>query len=179
MPFSDLMRELKQQKTLVDIRRDELDVSDIRGHILDVTGCLVLIGVVADDIRLDGYSVISRDEVSFLRWGTDVLRGWQDVLNGRGGDDETASAVDITDWWRAIGTIRDHTPLLTFHRERFDPRTCYISDEFEVTPISIVGRQITTDGMRNGSFAIKMGDLTRIDFGGSYEHGLKRMLSPK
>ena len=50
------------------------------------------------------------------------------------------------------------------------------SDGFQFSDLSIVGRQISTDGERNGSFAIRSDDLTRIDFGGRYEDGLSRML---
>ena len=143
MPLGEMLSELGRQKALVDIRRDTLDVSDIRGMILQVSESLILIGVVSDAIRRDGFTIVAREDVSFLRWGTGVLRGWKRVLDARGGEDETVPGLDLADWGRAIATGRAHTPLLTFHRERIDPRTCYLSDEFEATGDSIVGVQIT------------------------------------
>ncbi|WP_435009149.1 hypothetical protein P12x_000397 [Tundrisphaera lichenicola] len=175
MIFFELFHDLIESRSLVDVRRDDLEVSDIRGFILGLSTELVLIGVVGDDIQHDGYAIIQLDDVSFLRWGTDKLLGWEKVLEGPR-DDGMENDIDLSNWSGAIESARSKAPLVTFHREKLDSSTCYITDRFENTDLSIVGRQITTDGQRNGSFAIKTEDLTRIDLGGRYEAGLKRML---
>jgi hypothetical protein len=173
--FSDLLTRLRNGRTLVDVRRDEMNVDDVRGLILDVSDTLLLIGVVSDDIQYDGYTVVDRDDVSFLRWGTSVLLGWEGVLGGLD-DDLAVRDIALTDWRSAIGSIRPRMPLVAFHREKIDSRTCYLSDDFELAEVEIIGRQVTIDGEHDGSFAIRLGDLTRIDFGGRYEGGLRRML---
>ena len=175
MIFLELLNELSESKSLVDVRRDELEVDDIRGFILATSAKLVLIGVVGDDIRHDGYTIVELDDITFLRWGTDNLLGWEKVLRGPEGDD-MAKELDLSNWWAAIEVARAKAALITFHRERLDSTVCYISDRFQFSDLSVIGRQITTDGQRNGSFALRSEDLTRIDFGARYESGLNRML---
>jgi hypothetical protein len=175
MIFFELLNELIESKSLVDVRRDDLEVDDIRGFILATSAKLVLIGAVGDDIQHNGYSIIEQDDITLLRWGTDNLLGWEKALLGP----STAGLVkdpDLSTWWGALEVARSTAPLVTFFRERLDSSVCYISDGFRFSDVSIVGRNISTDGERNGSFAIRSDDLTRIDFGGRYEAGLHRML---
>ena len=175
MIFFELLNQLNESKTLVDIRRDDLNVDDIRGFILGTSAEFVLIGVVGDDIQHNGFTVIATADISYLRWGTDYLLGWEKALPAPVGHDQ-ARETDLSSWWGILATARTMAPLVTFFRERLDSRTCYIADQFQFSDDMIVGRQITTDGQRNGSFAMRTDDLTRVDFGGSYEGGLKRML---
>ena len=176
MIFFELLNELSEAKSLVDVRRDDLEVDDIRGFILGTSAKLVLIGVVGDDIRDDGYTIIELDDVTFLRWGTDQLLAWERVLPRPDGDAEVAADLDLSTWWGAIESARSKAPLITFRRERFNSSACYISDGFRTSDDSIIGRQVSTDGQRNGSFALRSDDLTRVDFGGRYEGGLGRIL---
>jgi hypothetical protein len=175
MIFLELLNELCESKSLVDIRRDDLNVDDMRGFVLGTSAKFVLIEVVGDDIRHDGYAVVETDDVTFLRWGTDQLLGWQRILRGPNGAD-LASEADLSNWWGVIETARSNSQLVTFHRERLDSSTCYISDEFRFSDTLVVGRQISTDGQRNGNFALKSDDLSRVDFGARYEDGLRQML---
>ncbi len=175
MPFGDLLDQLEREKAIVDIRRDRIDADDLRGMILEVSPSLVLLGIVSDGIRRDGYSIIARDQVTFLRWGTGVLRARQRIVESRG-DHPDRPTLDLSDWHQAIATAREHSPIMTFQRESSDPQTCYLSDDFEVKGDLIVGSQVTTEGERDGYFALNLDDLTRIDFGGSYETGLFAML---
>jgi hypothetical protein len=175
MIFFELLNELSEARSLVDVRRDDLEVSDIRGFILGTSAKLVLIGVVGDDIQHDGYTIIEQDDITFLRWGTDNLLGWEKALRGLSVDG-LVKDPDLSTWWGALETARATASLVTFRCERLDSSVCYISDRFQFSDASIVGRQISTDGQRNGSFAMRSDDLTRIDFGGRYESGLNRML---
>lgn len=177
MIFDDLMRDLQARRDLVDIRRDDLDADDIRGFFLDVSVPLLLIRIVGDDIRYDGFTVIDRGDVTFLRWGTGKLRGWERALAARDDDGRCdAPPVDLSGWHPLVVSLRRHTGLVTFHRERLDAGTCYVSDDFECSESLLVGRQVTPEGIRDGSFALRLGDLTRVDVGGRYESGLQQML---
>ena len=175
MIFFELLNELIGAGSLVDIRRDDLEVADLRGFVLAVSAKLVLIGVVGDDIQHDGYTIIEQDEITFFRWGTDYLLAWERVLE-RSVADPSVKEVDISTWWEALEGARLIAPLVTFYRERSDPSTCYLSDQFRFSDASIAGCQVTTDGQRNGFFAIRSEDLTRVEFGGRYETGLHRVI---
>ncbi len=175
MIFFEFLNELIEKESLVDVRRDDLEVHDIRGFILAVSAKLVLIGVVGDDIQHDGYTIIEMDDITFLRWGTEPLLGWEKMLQGPRLDG-LVKALDLSTWWGALEAARATARMVTFRRERIDSSTCYLSDRFQFSDLSIVGRQISTDGQRDGSFAFRSDDLTRIDFGGRYESGLIRIL---
>ena len=175
MIFFELLNELSEARSLVDVRRDDLEVDDIRGFILATSAKLVLIGVVGDDIQHNGYTVIEQDDISFLRWGTDYLLGWEKAL-GEPAVDGSLKEADLSNWWGALEAARSMAPLVTIYRERLDSNTVYISDQFQFSDVSIIGTQVTNDGQRNGSIAIRSDDLTPIDFGGRYEAGLHRML---
>jgi hypothetical protein len=175
MIFLEQLNELMESNSLVDVRCDDLKADDIRGFILGTSAKLVLIGVAGNDIQNDGYTIIQLEDVTFLRWGTDNLLGWEKALHGPR-NDECLKDTDLSSWWGAIEAARRIGPMVTFQRERIDSSTCYISDRFQFSDSLIVGRNISTDGERNGSFALRTDDLTRIDFGGRYESGLHRML---
>jgi hypothetical protein len=175
MIFFELLNQLHESKTLVDIRRDDLNVDDIRGFILGTSAKFVLIGLVSDDIQHNGFTIIETDSITFLRWGTDYQLAWEKALEEPSGHDRVRD-IDLTNWWGVIAAARLMAPLVSFFRERLDPTVVYISDQFHFSDDSIVGRQISTEGQRNGSFAMRTNDLTRIDFCGRYESGLKRML---
>ena len=175
MIFFEQLNELIEAKSLVDVRREDLKADDIRGFILATSAKLVLVGVVGDDIRHDGYTIIELDDITFLRWGTDFLLDCERLLGGPAVDGPTKEP-DLSSWWGALETARASATLVTFYRERLDSDLIYISDAFQYSDVSITGRQVNSIGRRNGSFAIRSDDLTRIDFGGRYEGGRTRIL---
>lgn len=174
MPFSAMLNRLQDERALVDVRRDGLDVSDIRGFIVGVSEALVLIAVVGDSIERDGFTIVERSAITFLRWGEPRLVAWAWVVE-LDRHELAAFPQDLTDWRSTIASPRP-SRLLTFHREAIDRSTAYVAREFEVMGDLLVGKQVTPDGEEQGAFAIKLEDLTRVDFGGSYERGLSRIL---
>ena len=175
MIFLEQLDELMESRSLVDVHRDDLEADCVRGYVLATSAKLIMIGVVGDDIHHDGYSIIDLDHVTFLRWGTDRMLGWERVLGGPQGDG-IAKDADLSSWWGAIEAARAASPLVAFFIEEFETSGCYISDKFQFSDTTVVGRQVSDDGRRNGFFALRTDDLTRIDFGGRYESGLFRML---
>jgi hypothetical protein len=177
MAFGELLRKLLDERALVDIRRDAMNVDDIRGFVADISDELVLIAAVADDIRTDGYRIINRDDITLLRWSTGKMKAWERVIGFPDADVAAAPGLDLSDWRAAIASLEPTVSLLTFHRERMDHQTCYIARNFELTYDLIVGVQVTTEGEENGSFAIRVEDITRLDFGAGYERRLNQILS--
>ena len=175
MIFFEQLNELSESRSLVDVFRDDLEADSIRGFILGTSAKLILIGVVDDHFQNDGYSIIKLDDITFLRWGTKKLLGWEKVLGGPD-DGGLEKDLDLSSWWGAIEGARAKSPLISLYLEGFDTSGCYISDRFEFSDLTIVGRQVSDDGERNGSFAFRTDDLTRVDFGGRYESGLYQIL---
>ncbi len=175
MPFAQLLAQLRDDRTLVDVRRDEIGGGDIRGYISDITDELVRIDAVADDLQSDGLVIVNLDDITFLRWDTAKMRAWSRVVEVREADQSFDSTLDLSDWRSLLASLEGTDRLVSFHREKMDGGTCYIAREFSMTYDLIVGLQVTSEGEENGSFAIQVEDLTRIDLGAGYESGLKRI----
>ena len=176
MPFGELLGESRSRRDLADFRRDEMKADDIRGFVAGLSGELVLIEVVGDDLRSDGHRIIKLDDLTFVRWGTGQMRAWERAFEAREPGEVPADALDLTDWRSASASLQATGRLVTFHRERMDRSTVYIARDFDLTFDLVVGTQISTEGEEDGSFAIRFEDITRIDFGGGYERGLERVL---
>ena len=176
MIFLEQLNALVDSGSLVDIRRDDLDVSDIRGVVLAVSPSLVLISLVNDLVSFDGFSVIRLEDVSFLRWGTGQMLAWERVLSTS--PRQTVDfEFDLSNWSGAFELAQSYGGLITFHREQISPSTAYISDRFEWTDSLISASQITIEGEPDGQVVCRLDDLTRLEFGGAYERSLARMLS--
>lgn len=172
MAFDEMLNDLRDRKALVDFRRDRLNVGDLRGYLLDYSEELMLIGVVSDFVRHDGYRIIAREDLTYLRWDTDILRGWRRAAISLAGEVAEGPKVDLEGWSGAIRSLDGVAELLTFHRHRLDSSTCYIALRFELREPWLIGDQLTSEATHDGRFAMLLEDLTQIDFGGSYEKGL-------
>jgi len=84
MAFGELLERLKTERVLVDVRRDDLDAGDLRGFVVGVSDELALIAVVSDHVRRDGFTILRRSDITFLRWGMARMKAWERVVD-RGG----------------------------------------------------------------------------------------------
>ena len=175
MPFGELLRSLRGDHVLVDVRRDKIGGGDLRGFVADLSDELVLLDIV-DDVRANGQMIVMRDDISFLRWNTAQMRAWERAVIVADVPTAPEPAIDLTDWMSAITSLESHDRLLTFHRERMDESVCYLARDIELSFGLVVGLQVSIDGEEDGRFALQMGDLTRIDFGSAYERGLGLIL---
>jgi len=175
MPFGELLRSLQCDHVLVDVRRDKIGGGDIRGFVADLSDELVLLDIV-DDVRANGHMIVMRDDISFLRWNTAQMRAWERAVVVANVPTSPEPAIDLTDWMSAIASLESHDRLLTFHRERMDGSVCYLARDIELSFGLVVGLQVSIDGEEDGRFALRMEDLTRLDFGTAYERGLGRIL---
>ena len=176
MPFGQVLGELRSDHVLVDIRRDEIGGGDLRGFVADLSDELVLLDIVNDGVRGDGHAIILRDDITFLRWDTVAMRAWQRSVDAPAYPESPGLTIDLSDWRSVIASLESQDRLLTFHRERMDGSVCYIARELDLSFDLVVGLQVSTEGEEDGRFALRVGYLTRLDFDGSYERGLGRMM---
>ena len=179
MPFAQLLAQLHDDRALVDIRRDEIGGPDIRGYIGEISDELVRVEAVADDMRTDGFIILSLDDITFVRWDTAKLKAWSRAVEIRELDKTFGADLDLSNWRALLASLEGTSRLVSIHRENMDGGTCYITREFSMTYDLIVGLQVTTEGDENGSFAIRVEDLTRIDLGAGYQSGLDRILESR
>lgn len=176
MPFGQLLGELRSDHVLVDVRRDEIGGGDLRGFVADLSDELVLLDIVDDGSQADGHAIIMRDDITFLRWNTAAMRAWERSVASEDVPASPGPTIDLSEWRSAIASLESRDRLLTFRRERMDGSVCYIAREIELTFDLVVAIQVSTEGKEDGRFALRVGDLTRLDFGSAYELGLGRIL---
>jgi hypothetical protein len=177
-PFDQLM----ESRQLVDVRRDGLGVSDIRGFVVAACPRHVLLEVVSDEVQRNGYVVLRAEDIRFLRWGRSQLQAWARALGPEQGNEHTelrrAFATCAQKGWAGIVSHFAETPmLLTFHRELLDPSTCYVGHEVQVRGGMVWAEEVSVEGTIDGHFGIALDDVTRMDFGGLYEKALQRMIA--
>ncbi len=65
--------------------------------------------------------------------------------------------------------------VITFHRELIDETSCHIGTNVAVQAGHVVADRVSVEGRMDGEFALRLNDLTKLDFGGGYEQSLWRM----
>ena len=179
MPFAQLLAQLRDDRALVYVCREGIRDPGIRGYIGEVSDELVRIEAVTDHIRTDGLIILNLDDITFLRWDTAKMKAWSRVVEVREADKTFDATLDISDWRTLLASLEGTGRLVSLYREKLDGEFCYFTREFSMTYDLIVASHVNSDEGENGSFAIRVEDLTRIDLGGEYETGLKRVLESR
>ena len=172
----EVLQRLKREGRLVRIERDALNVADIRGFVGSVSDTFALIHVVTAACHFDGGVVLRTKDVTCLRWGEAVSEARARAAFESPTAPEATAHVDLSSWEMLLPAVTCGEPVVTLHRERADE--CHV-----VTAVALVGEcveaeEISPDGSLDGTVAFDVSDLTRVDFGGTFERGVVRMLRP-
>ena len=144
------------------------------GFVDSSTDELAVIHVVSADGVFDGSVVIRTDDVEAARWGSAALAARAISALESPTAPEILDHVDLASWASALPALSEHEPILTLHRE--------LDGVYEVaTEVVVCGDHVEAEvvdaaGRRNGSIAFQLSDLTRVDFGGTYERNFARRL---
>ncbi len=171
MAFGELLRRLQHERTLLTVSRGKVGGDDLEGFVRGVSDELVLIESVID-LRQDGFSLIELDDVTFLGWGSDRFRAWEEILAPI---EPAVPELDLSDWRAAVTSLGSSGMILSFGRERASEHRFQTCQSFESTYDVLVGKWIAPDGTENSSFAIQIEDITRIDFGSDFEEARRRI----
>jgi hypothetical protein len=172
--YRKLIEDFIRTRELVDFRRAQIKADDLRGFALRASDSLILLQIVSDDVYLNGFSIIRSEDITFLRWGNQTLRSWQDALPDN--KSSASPSVDVESWESAIASILQIERLITFNLEAADHDACYIGRNVTLEQGVVVADEIHTDGKCDGQFTLRLEDVTRVDFGQAYERGLERIL---
>jgi hypothetical protein len=170
----DMLSRLREERSLVDLRRDRFDSADLRGYVLDLDPELALIALVADDVTPNGYSLVMTKDISFVRWGMRSQSAWQQALAGSSWF-PAPKDLSLSGWPQAINSLKG-AGVLSVYREGIDSATAYLGMDFLVNDDALQFSQVTIEGEENGLVALNIEDISRIDFGGSYEGALLNVL---
>ncbi|MEV4344605.1 hypothetical protein AB0J83_09030 [Actinoplanes sp. NPDC049596] len=167
-----LDRALRERR-LVRVRRGIDRADKLEGYVVARADEWVLMAVVDDGIRLDGFAALRfADVVAVKARPADGFVGKALALQGTW-PPAAPPDVDLTDVRKLIASVAEQFPLIALHLEKNLPDMCFIgrfvgfrkrtAGILEVSPQATWNREPTKWPLRK---------ISRIDFGGAYENAL-------
>jgi hypothetical protein len=165
------MAKLEREGRLVEFDRKPLDLNKLVGFVLQFTDELTLLQPVDfDRMELNGYSVIRNKDVQGWRpVGPETCTGR--VLKLKGIGPEPLEGLDLSSWRELLTSAGDLFPLLTLHREKLNPRVCYVGRVSSMTEKVVALKEIDPDARWRETKRYRFRDLTKVDFGGATSMG--------
>ena len=171
-----MLEEARKDGWLVRIKRENMDSGSFCGFVGGLSSDYVAISEIDSNCRFDGASVFETDEVTFLEWDTADLRNRARVLEESPTSPLPLAALELSSWESVIRSVAASYPVLTFHRDRTDSSSCYLGANIEIEEEIVRADRISYDGEIDGRFALRLGDLTQVEFGDGYAAALWQMV---
>lgn len=172
-----MLIELEKAQTrnnLVRIFREELDGPDnwSDGFIIDANEDMVLLQLVDDSIRLNGYQILFLEDISDFVHPAPFNDFQKKVLELR--QEETQNPdIELGDLNEILLNITEEFGLVTLHREELESDSCEIGRIVKADEVSFELEEIGSDARWfDETYEYDLYDITRIEFGGAYEDAL-------
>ena len=169
-----------REQALVRVSRSIRRSDEIDGFVVGLGQEWMLLAVLDDSIRLDGYAALRLRDVSTVerRGGPDTFVG--KALRVRGEWPPVGVDVDLDGVGELIRTASDVAPLVTLHIEEDDPTVCFIGRPVRVTSRSVHLLEITPEAeWEEQPTRWAFPEITRVDFAGRYEEALALVGGPR
>lgn len=168
------LEKAKNRNNIVRIFREELDGTEnwSDGFVLDANEEMVLLQLIDDSIRLNGYQILFLEDISDFVHPAPFNDFQKRVLELR---EEAVEAPDLVldDLGQLLLDISHEFGLVTLHREELEDDSCEIGRVLKVDEISFELEEIGSDARWfDETYEYDLYDITRIEFGGAYEEAL-------
>ncbi|TPE51272.1 hypothetical protein FJM67_09525 [Maribrevibacterium harenarium] len=168
------LEKARTRKNVVRIFREELDGPDnwTDGFVIDANEEMVLLQVVDEGVHLNGYQIVFLEDISDFVHPAPFNDFQKRVLELR--DEEVEDPeVDLDDIAVLLMDISEEFGLITIHREEVEPDSCEIGRVLRADATTFELEEIGSDARWfDETFEYDLYDITRIEFGGSYEEAL-------
>ncbi|MBJ7538877.1 hypothetical protein [Marinomonas transparens] len=172
-----MLIELEKARTrnnVVRIFREELDGPEswTDGFVVAANEEMVLLQLVDDSVRLNGYQVLFLEDISDFAHPAPFNDFQKKVLALRG-EKVVDPEVDLDDLAVLLIDISEEFGLVTLHREEVEPDSCEIGRVVRADAVTYELEEIGSDARWfDDTFEYDLYDITRIEFGGAYEDAL-------
>ncbi|MCW8356462.1 MULTISPECIES: hypothetical protein [Marinomonas] len=172
-----MLIELEKARTrnnVVRIFREELDGPDswTDGFVVDANEEMVLLQLVDDSVRLNGYQILFLEDISDFAHPAPFNDFQKKVLSLRG-EEVVDPEVELDDLAVLLIDISEEFGLVTLHREEIEPDSCEIGRVIRADAVTYELEEIGSDARWfDETFEYDLYDITRIEFGGAYEEAL-------
>ena len=179
-PIIDAMKHKECIGKLYQLDRGELnDEGFTNGYALDYSEDWTLIQFVERDIFINGYAVIRNDTIKRYRLFDDNGGMVHRALRKLKQFPVAPGKIDLTDISSIAEDANRLFPLLVFHRESRWKDECYIGSVASVTAKTITISSIDPAAKHEGSYRMRLADITKIEFDGYYERALWAVANQK
>jgi hypothetical protein len=146
--------------------------SAVRGYVFDIGPKFLLVGVVSDQVWLDGFACFRIADVRDLR--PDPYATFEEAaLKKRGERRPRKPQVELTNIETLLTSANAAFPLVTIHRERIDPDVCWIGRVMSIERGRVALLEIGPDATWDKEATnFRLSEITRVEFGGDYEDAL-------
>lgn len=162
-----------REKILISFTRPFEEGSFI-GYVLEIGPNFFLLAVIDNDTLLfNGFSCIRLADVRNLKVPHKYSAFIEATLRKLGERAPRKPPVTLTDIGDLLTSAARKFPLVTIHRERINPDVCHIGRVQGVSRRQVMLLEIGPDARWDAKpESYRLSEITRIDFGGRYEHAL-------
>ncbi|TDO98883.1 hypothetical protein [Marinomonas balearica] len=168
------LEKARTRKNVVRIFREDLDGPDnwTDGFVVDANEEMVLLQLVDDGVHLNGYQILFLEDISDFVHPAPFNDFQKRVLELRDEEIEDPE-VDLDDLAVLLVDISEEFGLVTLHREEVEADSCEIGRVIRADAVSFELEEIGSDARWfDETFEYDLYDITRIEFGSSYEEAL-------
>jgi len=164
------LRDALREQKLIRLYRP-FEQTYVRGYILGVDSEFFLLGLVSDRLWLDGFECFRTDEVDELV--DDPYAEFTQAALAARGEGRPELTLRLTNIAALLLSAAERFPLVTIHKERDRPDACYVGKVISVEGGIVWMLEIGPDAKWDAApTAHKLGEITRVNFGGDYEDAL-------
>jgi hypothetical protein len=146
-----------------------------RGYVVDANDHFVLMHLVTDDIRLEGYVALRLDDITEVKSEFDNHRFIEKALQLRKMAPQRPVLVDLNSMETILASVDEHFSLMVVHREAVDQSECHIGSLESIADKTFVMKEIDRDAQWCGVKRLRVDEVTRVEFNGGYETALAQV----
>ncbi len=169
-----IIEQAHKTNQLIRVYRDSLEDGWISGYVAACGEEFFVMEQVTEEVRFDGWISLRYIDVSSCDMPDPHAAFVEKALKIRGASRRACPVNDALPLSGLLQAAGQHCAALTIHAEEVDADVCYIGRCDSVTPGELVLRPtLTPDGEWDDEAEVfLLSDITRVDFGGSYEDAL-------
>jgi hypothetical protein len=155
------------------------DEDSTHGYVLDIGKKFLLLALIGDDMRFNGFQCLRLKDVKRLQVPDPYADFAVAALRKRGQEIRKKPSVDLSNLPDLLISANRLFSLVTIHRGDVKSGCCWIRRLLEVTDKTLFLQEIGPDGVwEKKASRFRLSEITRVEFGGGYEEALHLVGGP-
>jgi hypothetical protein len=168
------LSQLEKENIFVDVLVDVFEQSHY-GFIKQFNEEYLLLEHYNGDAQYDGIVVLKREDISRIRWDNNDINSTKKIIN-KHSDHKKIAAIKIDSINTILKSINKVFQHVAIHMQNLDADAIYIGEIEEMDKSTLVLHEFGTKrSLDRGRTMLNLSDITRMDAGGIYEHGILKI----